>query len=151
MFRRALWQAGTAGFRCPARTCHIPRLDFDLAAKSVDGGLADGPGVHQRIATDEDGAENGQPAGQGLADGLLCDLYADAPQELLDDPQAGLLDDDPFTDPRHHIAHQHGRTVAEQAIDHHLPVELRRLAEAGGHIGDHLLLDFPDPVQIGDA
>ena len=54
------------------------------------------------------------------------------------------------TDPRHHIAHQHGRAVAEQAIDHHLPVELRRLAEAGGHIGDHLLLDPPDPEQIVD-
>jgi len=66
-----------------------------LAAERVDGGLADSPGVHQRIAPDKNGTDDGQPAGECPANGSLGDVDADPPEGLLDDPQAGLFDDDP--------------------------------------------------------
>jgi hypothetical protein len=55
-WRTTLAQASSIGFQhsvYPASICHVTRFDFDLAAESVDGGPADGPGVQQRIAADE--------------------------------------------------------------------------------------------------
>lgn len=116
----------------------------DRSLEQIDGGPGDAGGVVPGVATDSDRTEHGDHAGYAFAQGALGDLDADLAGCGFDGSVARLFHQVSFADADDEIAHRLRGGVAEEAVEHLFPGELRLFVKDGGDVGNHLSLDFPD-------
>jgi hypothetical protein len=117
--------------------------EVDFFFEHLDGGFGDLGGIVVGIAADTKRADDGQPACDSFGDAFLGEIDADFSGDLLQDLMCGLFDEVAVADAHDKIAHGHGGTVAEDAVEHLALRECGGLAVETCEVGDHLPLDAP--------